>query len=111
MARYDRVDKFKNNSDLYVDFFKERNVKFINQYSSVVLTYPTDEQFDNLEMVRHLWKSGDAYWKLSQEHYNTPTFWWVIAYINKTPVDSQLSPGDIIEIPKPLDSVLRIIQG
>jgi hypothetical protein len=110
MSRYNRIGLTKNNNEVYKDFFNERNIKFINHYATLDLRYPTEEEFDKLILERHLWKSEDAYWKLAQKHYNDPSYWWVIAYINKTPVDSQLSPGDIIEIPKPLDRVLNIIK-
>jgi nucleoid-associated protein YgaU len=111
MSRYDSVNKIKNDKYFYNDFFKSRNVKFINHYGSKQYVYPTDEQFKTLDMVRHVWKIGDAYWKLSQEYYGNPEYWWVIGYVNKTPVDSDLQPGDIIEIPTKLEDTLRILEG
>ena len=111
MSRYDKLEINKNTSGMYNDFFKERNIKLINHYSTMELVYPTAKQLDEIDLKRHLWASGDAYWKLSQQYYNTPTYWWVIAFINKTPVDSQLTPGDIIEIPLDIYKILNIIQG
>jgi hypothetical protein len=40
-----------------------------------------------------------------------PTYWWVIAQYNKKPTESQLSPGDIVYIPIPLEKILGYYGG
>jgi len=49
---------------------------------------------------------GDRFEKLAAQFYDDPEMWWVIAAFNKKPAEFLLSPGDIINIPLPLEYIL-----
>ena len=49
---------------------------------------------------------GDRYHKLAEAYYGDATYWWVIAWFNKKPTESHISPGDVIRIPTSLGSIL-----
>ena len=54
--------------------------------------YPTleiDPTFDKstVEYVDHIWKSGDKFYKLSNQYYGDTNMWWVIAWFNNTPTE------------------------
>ena len=96
-----------NAAEIYSDSFKERRVGFIRQYFTANMPFPTQEQFNNLQSIPHVWKSGSRFYKLSQQYYKDPSMWWVIAWFNQTPTESHLEIGDIVNVPLPLERILR----
>lgn len=105
-SRYNNRQKSVNNNRLYKNTFEERNVKFIRQYRTATLSYPTKEQIRQLTIQRHTWKQGDRYYKLAYEYYGNSKYWWVLAWFNKKPTEGHLNIGDQISIPTPLDRLL-----
>jgi len=106
-SRYESRQKILNNLDLYKNLLENRGVKAIEQYTTPSLKYPNIEQISNLTIVDHIWTRGDHYYKLSNLYYGDPTYWWVIAHFNKRPTEDQLSFGDIVMIPTPLEGILE----
>ncbi len=109
--RYYNRDILKNNSEKYKELFKNRNVKFINQYSSPAFEYPTEKQMKLIQTVGYIWKNGDRFYKLAHEFYGDSTMWWIIAKFNKSPTESHIEIGDEIMIPYPLSTVLEYMKG
>jgi len=108
-TRYDNRLLLRNDAEEYENIFEERGVKYIKQYNSARLYYPTPNQIGGLQRVQHIWKVGDRYYKLAAEYYGIPTYWWVIAHYNKKPTESQVSIGEVIYIPLPLPKILNYI--
>jgi hypothetical protein len=92
-SRYEGNATFTNTLDLYRNVFRKRGVKQIEQYATQELEYP---------------KRGDHYYKLADFYYGDPTYWWVIAQFNQKPTEDQITFGDIIMIPTPLETILTI---
>ena len=111
MNRYSKISLLINNNELYKNFFQDRYVKQINQYATIEYKYPSEEQLNSLEFDNYIWKIGDKYWKLAQKYYNDPTYWWVIGFINKKPIDSDVQVGDVIYVPLDIESVITILEG
>ena len=55
---------------------------------------------DSVEYVYYKEKKGDTYDSISLEHYNNPTYYWIICDFNKiiNPFKNP-EPGDILYIP------------
>jgi len=106
-TRYNNREKTINRNKLYKKFFEDRNVKFIRQYRTPELDYPTPDQIRQLTVLSHVWKSGDRYYKLAFQYYGNAKYWWVIAWFNKKPTEGHLKIGDVIRIPSPLDKLLN----
>ena len=106
MSRYLGRPTFFNNEDFYENTFEERGIRGVKQYTTPVLRHPTDEQIASLETIPHIWKTGDRFFKLAYDHYGDSTKWWIIAWFNLKPTESNLNYGDILYIPYPLDRVL-----
>jgi hypothetical protein len=109
MPRYENRDIFYNTNLMYSELFRDRNIKFLQQYATPELIYPTTEEINMLTNIPHIWKTGDKYYKLSHTHYNKADYWWVIAWYNKKPTESHLKVGDIIYIPKPLEMIFEFL--
>ncbi len=107
-SRYDNVDVFDNNSRIYYSILKDRGISQVQQYGTRALKYPTPEQLSELNIVAHTWKYGDRYHKLAHDFYGDSRLWWVIAFFNQQPTESNLEFGSIVYIPNPLERIIGI---
>ena len=105
--RYDRRKVFLNDNELYEKTMEERNINSIRHYATAEFDFPTTQEIKNLTRVRHIWKTGDRYYKLAIEYYSSAQYWWVIALFNQKPTEADLKVGDLIYIPLPLQDILR----
>ena len=110
-SRYDDRAFITNNFDMYRNVFKKRGVKQIVHYSSPELTYPSPRDISDLNVVDHIWRKGDHYYKLADFYYGDSTYWWVIAFFNKKPTEDLLAFGDIVMVPTPLENALTIYEA
>tara|TARA_Y100000593_G_scaffold8180_1_gene15092 strand:- start:719 stop:1057 length:339 start_codon:yes stop_codon:yes gene_type:complete len=106
-GRYENRTLFKHSNPLYRDLLEARRLKKIHHYNTPKFKRLTDEQIASLDVVSHIWKVGDRYYKLASEYYDDTTLWWVIAWFNHAPVESHLRLGDVIYIPLPLYTILN----
>ena len=107
ISRYGNKKVLINRLKEYKNLFKSRGVNQIRQFGTPKLSYPTDEQLSTLNIVSYYWKEGDRYFKVASEFYNDPTMWWVIAWFNAIPSETDIRPGDVIAIPTPLEDILN----
>ena len=99
----------KNNTESLIDVLDSRGVSNIKHYNINTLKYPSVEQIKNLTIIKYIWKHNDRYWKLSEQYYGDPKYWWVIAWFNKTPIEANLKNGQYVSIPQPLSDLLGMI--
>ena len=105
-SRYSTTPIGTNTASIYSELFKDRDVRFIRQYFTPLMTYLDADQMTDMNNVSHLWTLGDRYYKLADRYYNDSTLWWVIAWFNRAPTESHLQIGDVILIPLPLNTWL-----
>ena len=106
MSRYDNRKVGLNANRLYSKIFENRGVNSIEQFTTPSLTFPSQEQISRLTLVPHIWKTGDRYFKLSNQYYNDPKKWWIIAFFNQKPTEGHIELGDVIYVPTPLEDIL-----
>ena len=108
--RYKNQNVFTNDLEAYRRYFKKRGLEQIKQFDTPKMTYPTDQQArENFTTIKHIWGTGDKYYKLADEFYGDASMWWVIAFYNQKPTEFHINLGDIIYIPTPLESILYSI--
>lgn len=110
VSRYDDRPVGINRTEQYQDVLDDKNLNHIKQYFSPKLRHPTAEEVSNLELVQHEWKVGDRYFKLANQYYSDSKLWWVIAWFNQRPTESHVTIGETIEIPLPLDRILKLLR-
>jgi len=108
-SRYNNRRTGTNNSSQYRSIFERRGVRRIRQFLTGQFTYPTAEQIANLQTKRHIWKTGDHFYKLAHKFYGDSTYWWVIALFNKKPTEASVEYGDVVYIPMPLARTLEYL--
>ena len=111
MSRFNKRRVFANRADLYDQMAEERGVKYFRQMESPNFRYPKPSEIRNLNIHKHIWKSGDKFYKLAHEFYGDSTLWWVIAWYNKTPTESHLTAGDLVSIPTPVQKLLTYLRN
>ena len=109
-SRYDAREIFLNTREEYENVFKERNIKSISQFKTANLSHLTIDEISSLDIVNHVWTIGDRFWKLSAKYYNRADLWWVIAWFNQMPTEGQVSIGDIVAIPLPLEKMFDYLE-
>tara|TARA_Y100000310_G_scaffold341949_1_gene443029 strand:+ start:1552 stop:1890 length:339 start_codon:yes stop_codon:yes gene_type:complete len=108
--RYNDREIILNKDPLYEKFMEQRNKKSIRQFTTGKMRYPTAEDLRDITRNKHIWKTGDRYYKLAIQYYGSARYWWVIALFNLKPTEADLKVGDYIDIPLPLENILRIYE-
>ena len=106
--RYKRRRRVVTSNPLYLEHLRERNKRAIRHYASAPMRHPSARDRARLEIDRHVWKSGDRFYKLAFSYYGNSEFWWILAWYNLAPTEAYVGPGDVIHIPVNLESVLEI---
>jgi len=99
MSRYINDKTLINSSEYYEPLRKERGVKQIKQYATVIMHQPTVAQRAALLTAPHIWTYGDRFYKLASQYYGDARLWWVIAWYNGRPTEVDIHPGQTIRIP------------
>lgn len=107
--RNEKREIFSNDHKLYSNYLKDKNLNLVRHYGKMTLNTLTEEELADLTILDHIWKTGDKFYKLAAKYYGDTRYWWVIAFFNKKPMDNFCTPGEIINIPTPIEEVVYYI--
>jgi len=111
MSRFTKRKIFDNVNELYQEMAEERDVSKFRQYETPNFRYPTSAELQEIGYIRHIWTTGDKFFKLAHSHYGDSQLWWIIAWFNRLPTESHAKKGQIILIPKPLGKILTYLRN
>ncbi len=108
ITRYNarRIIKTTDGQYVYSDALKKRGLNFVENFVTAELKYPTPLEITNLREEKVIWTVGTKYFKLAKEYYDDESYWWVIAWYNLRPLETDFKPGDVVLIPLPLEEIL-----
>ena len=106
-SRYSKTAIRLLRNNLYNYYLQNRNLTKLNHYESPRLA--NIRSFQNIRVINHTWVDGDRFIKLADRYYSDPTLWWVIAYYNLMPTEIYVIPGMIIQIPFPIEDIVRSV--
>lgn len=109
MPRYKGNRIINNNSRFYRFLRDKRHVKNIRQYATAVLYNPSTADRASITTTAYTWGYGDRFYKLANQYYGDPEYWWVIAWWNGRPTEADITNGAVISIPIDLQSALEIL--
>jgi len=112
MPRYKYTPVFNNNIEFYEFLRKKRNnLKNIVQYETQIMYNP--EVWERMDLLTdsHVWSYGDRFYKLAHQYYGDVKYWWVIAWYNGYMTESDVVPGDVIEVPVDLPRALEVLRS
>lgn len=99
------IDRYRNRfikvnqSSLYDSIFEPRGINKVEQYTTPIFSYPSDEVLSQIETQDYEWKVGDKLYKLAAQFYGDPRDWWIILRFNQLGSESNIKVGDVIKIP------------
>ena len=107
--RYFNKEVFKNARAAYKRYLKARGLEHVSQYNTPQFKYPSPADAANFSTVKHIWGTGDRYFKLANQYYGRPELWWIIARYNGAPTEASLKRGDVVLIPTPIETILHYL--
>lgn len=110
VSRYSRNAIVRTAEQSYDDILKRRGVGKIDHYSFRKFKILKIEDIENITLVNHIWVSSDRFYKLSYQYYGDPTYWWIISYYNSKPLETDVEVGEILQVPTPLEYILRAME-
>ena len=108
-GRYSHYRILYNSSKYYAPLRKSRNLKGVHQYETPRMRNPSAAQRAGILSVKHIWSYGDRFYKLADQYYGDPDYWWVIAWYNGVPTEAELYLGNLIVIPTDIQQALRVL--
>jgi len=111
MGRFGNTETFNNSNDLYRDKFKDKQLKYIEQYKTTTFNQITEEMLEDVRFFNYAWSVGDTWQYVADQFYDSPKEWKVLALFNKLPTELHISVGDIIRLPYSLDELKSAILG
>tara|TARA_R100001129_G_scaffold25173_1_gene16499 strand:- start:3879 stop:4220 length:342 start_codon:yes stop_codon:yes gene_type:complete len=109
VSRYENNRIIITSDEEYSDLLSRRDVNSINHYSFKKFKTIKIKDLDQVTVIEHIWQFHDRYFKLASQYYADPTYWWIIAYFNNAPLESDLDVGQTILIPVPLEYILSVL--
>jgi len=107
--RYRNTTIVINQNVEYQDIISRRDMNSIAHFSFDRFNLD-DSVFASLNFQPHIWTSSDRLFKLAHHYYGSAGYWWVIAFINNTPLETDISVGDTMFIPTPLEILLSAME-
>jgi|TARA_Y100000034_G_scaffold18667_1_gene20731 hypothetical protein len=109
MSRYRNDQILLNSSEYYKPLRETRGLKVIRQYETPMLTNPSVADRTRITADTYLWGYGDRLYKLAYQYYGDARFWWVIAWWNGIPAESEIPNGAVIAIPINIEDALKAL--
>lgn len=102
-------NKLSSADKIYSNYLKDREVTRLTHFTSPIIGKVSPAEKNFIDSRGHIWSQGDKYYKLADEYYQDPDFWWIIAWFNLAPTEAHLNIGDLIQIPIDLETVLSFV--
>jgi len=109
-SRYNNTKIINNATEQYSEMLSKRGITSITQFSFDKFKEIKIKDVPGLQFQYHTWATGDRFYKLAHQFYGDPTYWWVIAFWNFTPLETDVKLGQIVKIPLPVEKVLNALE-
>jgi nucleoid-associated protein YgaU len=108
-SRY-RTQKLVSTSTVeYQKILENRNTTNISHYSFDKFKALKLANIPSVVFETYIWSSSDRFYKLAHKYYGDPQLWWIIAFFNNTPLESDVKLGQKLLIPTPLEVVISAL--
>ena len=110
-SRYDNrsIITLTSDNEIYRRKILARNAKRVYVHSTAVYNFDDTDKDINFSFEEIYWSNGDKLHKLSYKYYNSIEYWWVIAFFNQKPTDSDYQIGDLVVVPTPLEEAMEFM--
>lgn len=104
-----RITQLSKTNEVYKARLEKKDLSFVSIFETAAFSLDDTQKELDFFFREETWKDGDRLYKLSQKHYNSIEFWWVIGVFNQKPTDAHYQAGDLVLIPYPLEDALEFI--
>ena len=104
-----KITTIERTDEIYKSSLESRDIMTAYVHETPAFSLDDTQKDLNFSFKEETWKDGDRLYKLSQKHYNSTEFWWVIGLFNQKPTDSDFEVGDLVLVPYPLEDALDFI--
>ena len=104
--RYQDTRVYKNKSQIYEKKIEERGLTSLTHHGKFKINSISLKEIGKINKIGHPWSASDKLYKLAHTYYGDSSYWWVIAWFNKKPMDSFYKIGEIVYLPGPLEEAL-----
>ena len=109
LNRYKKVKQFINNEETYSEYFQQKNIPAIKQYSTYDFSNLKNINKSNLEFISHTVQPFEKIYMISQKYYSTPEYGWIICYMNGIKNELEIEIGQTLQIYFPIEEILRAV--
>lgn len=109
VSRYINSNISLVDSNEYKEILKNRSINNAVIYKFEKLKELRLEDLGGILLETHIWNPSDRFFKLSNTYYGSPVYWWVIAYFNNVPLETDVKVGQKLLIPIPLEKILEAL--
>jgi len=106
-SRYGKYEILYNSSDYYRPI--RRGKKAVEHYETPSMHHPDIRARATVRSSNYIWKYGSRLYKLADQFYGSPNYWWVIAWYNGVPTEAHLKTGDVIYIPLNIEDAYKVL--
>jgi hypothetical protein len=106
--RYTKTSKIINNSEIYEDVFKNKNIKNILQYSTFDFKNLKNLITSEKEFIVHTVQPFDKLYMISHKYYGSPEYGWLILFSNNLSDETKLKINQTLRIYIPLNEILEL---
>tara|TARA_R110001583_G_scaffold6954_11_gene34782 strand:+ start:1065 stop:1406 length:342 start_codon:yes stop_codon:yes gene_type:complete len=110
ISRYRRQILISNDFGAYKEILNNRGVKTIHHFSFQKFKELKVGDLPGILLETHTWERSDRFYKLASHYYGDSQYWWVIAFFNNTPLETDVKLGQKIIIPTPLDVIISALE-
>ena len=89
----------ESKDDIHESLRESRGMNRLHHLETAHYVELSQGVINRLNIVEHVWKSGDKLSKISFQYYQDASLWWIIARFNSVPTEGHISIGDVLQIP------------
>lgn len=106
--RYNKTNKFYNNSNEYSEILERKGIKGIEQYETFKTNF---SKFDKnlISHTIHVYKKNEKLYNISKKYYGSPEYYWIIMLTNEINDLFSLKDGFPLKIYFPIQSILEAL--
>tara|TARA_R110002020_G_scaffold227556_2_gene438227 strand:- start:64 stop:411 length:348 start_codon:yes stop_codon:yes gene_type:complete len=110
ISRYKYTPSVVNATPQYANILARRGKTLISHFSFDKFKQIKLKDVPGLQIDTHTWTTSDRFYKLAYQYYGDPTYWWIIAFWNHKPLESDVAIGQKIHVPMPVEKVLSALE-
>lgn len=104
--RYNKTQQIINNADQYEELLKQKGLNTLIQYKTFDFSKLRNIDKKSLDSIIHKVEPFERLYMISQKHYGSPEYGWLICYMNNLSSELDIKSGSRLIIYIPLRDII-----